>query len=91
LVLYQWGCFGSRVLYNWTGAGVGFLILLFQGSTVLTEGITGGKYPEYTHYRRAVGMFLPTSLHGYEPPTGESKPKVIRTSELEKRLTKKRK
>ncbi|KAK7418850.1 hypothetical protein QQX98_003712 [Neonectria punicea] len=92
-VLYQWSCFATNNLYSWTFAGSGFLILLFQGSTWLTELITSGKYPEYSAYQKQVGMFFPTSLSGYKTPV--QVPKIIRTSELAKlqqqRETKKQK
>jgi steroid 5-alpha reductase family enzyme len=37
-------------------------LLLFQGSTWLTELITSKKYPEYKEYQRLVGKFLPNVL-----------------------------
>lgn len=80
-MLYQWSCYATKVLYNWTGFGAMFLIFLFQGSTWLTELITAGKYPEYKHYQKQVGMQIPTLTPYTTPP-----PKVIRTSELAKRL-----
>jgi steroid 5-alpha reductase family enzyme len=82
-MLYQWACFSTNTLYNWTFAGSAFLILLFQGSTWLTELITSGKYPEYVEYKKQVPMFMPSIryLGGYTPPG----PKVIRTSDLVKR------
>ncbi|KAK5664057.1 hypothetical protein OQA88_271 [Cercophora sp. LCS_1] len=86
-LLYQWSCFASKNLYSWLAVGPAFLIMLFQGSTWLTELITSGKYPEYRHYQRQVGTFVPTSFSGYKTPG----PKVIRTSELEKRQKQKQK
>ncbi|QPH01421.1 hypothetical protein C2857_005621 [Epichloe festucae Fl1] len=82
-VLYQWSCYSTNSLYSWTFVGSGSLILLFQGSTWLTEAITAGKYAEYTEYQRQVGMFIPRSVWPYKTPS--YKPKVIRTSELAKR------
>jgi len=64
-VLYQWSCVASNVLYSWTGAGACFLVLLFQSSTLLTELITGSKYPEYRTYQQVVGRFFPSSLTPY--------------------------
>lgn len=98
-VLYQWSCYASNNLYSWTGIGSGLLVLLFQGSTWLTEGITAGKYPEYNEYQNQVGMFCPKSLSGYEAPLEKpgaqkpsaQQPKVIRTSELLKRYQEKEK
>ncbi|KAK0646595.1 hypothetical protein B0T16DRAFT_413830 [Cercophora newfieldiana] len=86
-ILYQWSCFASKNLYSWLAVGPSFLIMLFQGSTWLTELITAGKYPEYRDYQRSVGMFVPTSASAYETPA--AKPKVIRTSELAKKQKKK--
>lgn len=92
LVLYQWGCYSSKVLFNWSGAGALFLILLFQSSTNLTESITAGKYPEYKHYQQSVNKFFPTSFRGYQPHASQPRePKIIRTSEIEKKLAKKHK
>lgn len=88
-VLYQWSCYATNSLYSWTFAGSGYLFLLFQGSTWLTEAISAGKYPEYAEYRRQVGMFIPTSIWAYTPPS--FKPKIIRTSELAKRQEQKKK
>ena len=34
-------------------------MLLFQGSTWLTELISARKYPDYKEYQRRVGRFLP--------------------------------
>ncbi|KAG5977526.1 hypothetical protein E4U55_006721 [Claviceps digitariae] len=82
-VLYQWSCYATNSLYSWTFLGSGSLILLFQGSTWLTEAITAGKYPEYSTYQRRVGMFIPTSFGPYKAPS--YKPKIIRTSDLAKR------
>lgn len=82
-VLYQWGCYATNNLYNWTFVGSASLILLFQGSTWLTETITAGKYAEYPTYQKQVGMFIPKSTSGYQPPLHQ--PKEVRTSELSRR------
>ncbi|KAH6687155.1 hypothetical protein F5X68DRAFT_133951 [Plectosphaerella plurivora] len=86
-MLYQWSCYAAKVLHSWAFAGSASLLLLFQGSTWLTEAITAGKYPGYTHYRQKVGCFIPTSIRPYQP----KKPTVIRTSELDKRYAEKQK
>ncbi|KAG6083526.1 hypothetical protein E4U30_000848 [Claviceps sp. LM220 group G6] len=86
-VLYQWSCYATNSMYSWTLLGSGSLILLFQGSTWLTEAITAGKYPEYAEYQRRVGMFLPKSLTPYKAPSHQ--PKIIRTSDLAKRQQRK--
>lgn len=85
--LYQWSCYASKNLYSWVGVAPLFLVMLFQGSTWLTELITSGKYHEYREYQRQVGMFVPTRFSPYKAPG----PKIIRTSELAKRQSKKEK
>jgi len=59
IILYQWGCFTSNVLYNWTFLGAISYIMLFQASTWFTELISSQKYPEYKEYQQRVGKFLP--------------------------------
>jgi steroid 5-alpha reductase family enzyme len=81
-VLYQWSCYAGNVAYSWAGSGPLFLIMLFQGSTWLTELLTDGKYPEYKYYQKQVGVLLP-SLRPYKAPIAT--PKIIRTSDLAKR------
>lgn len=85
-VLYQWSCFSCNVLYNWSAAGALSLMLLFQGSTWLTELLTANKYPDYKHYQQQVGMQIP-NLTPYEPRDS----KVIGTSELAKQQKAKQK
>ncbi|KAF2972131.1 hypothetical protein GQX73_g1484 [Xylaria multiplex] len=87
-VVYQWSCYAGNVPYSWAGSGPLFLIMLFQGSTWLTELITAGKYPEYKSYQKQVGVLLP-SLRPYKPVAAT--PKIIRTSDLAKREKSKQK
>ena len=63
------------------------LMSVFQGSTWLTERTTAGKYREYNAYQKQVGTFVPKSLKAYKTPV----PKVIRTSDLAKKLQEKEK
>ena len=78
VVLYQWGCWSSDVMFNWTFAGAISYLILFQSSTWFTELITSGKYPEYKEYQQRVGKFLPRL--STELPGGisdrKAKPKV---------------
>ncbi|KAH7041202.1 uncharacterized protein B0I36DRAFT_20530 [Microdochium trichocladiopsis] len=67
ILLYQWSCFASNSLYNWSAGGAGVLVMIFQGSTWLTELISGGKYPEYQEYKKQINAFLPTK-RAYKPP-----------------------
>lgn len=59
VTLYQWSCYTTDVLYNWTALGAISYLILFQASTWFTELVTAGKYPEYKEYQQRVGMFLP--------------------------------
>lgn len=56
---YFFGVAASGRLINWTLSGPVFLILLFLGSTELTERISGERYPEYAAYKKAVPKFFP--------------------------------
>ena len=67
ILIYQWGCWTTETMYNWTLVGAISYIFLFQGSTWLTELITASKYPEYKEYQQRVAKFIPrlsTSLPG---------------------------
>lgn len=59
VVMYQWGCWSSEVLYNWTFIGAMAYLFLFQASTWFTELITADKYPDYKEYQQRVGKFVP--------------------------------
>lgn len=56
---YLFGVSASGQWLNWTVAGALLLVLLFIGSTSLTEKITGGKYPAYAIYKESVPRALP--------------------------------
>jgi steroid 5-alpha reductase family enzyme len=64
--LYQWGCWTSDVMFNWTFLGAISYLMLFQASTWFTELVTAGKYPEYKEYQKEVGKFVPrlASIYG---------------------------
>jgi len=55
---YLFGTAASGKLVNWTLAGPLFLILLFIGSTKLTESISSSKYPDYLVYIKEVPRFI---------------------------------
>jgi len=59
ILLYQWACFDTATVVNWTFTGAFSYLLIFQGSTPITEWISAGKYPEYKEYQKRVGKFLP--------------------------------
>lgn len=44
---------------NWSIAGCLLLMLLFQGSSRFSEGISKGKYREYEAYQKKVSRFIP--------------------------------
>ncbi len=44
---------------HFSGAGVLILILLFIGSTVMTEGIASEKYPDYKTWKRLCSPWIP--------------------------------
>lgn len=74
MTLYWWSCnlTAENHFYNYSGIGIIMYLMLFQGSTWLTEAITAGKYPEYSDYQISVGMFLPQG-GAYEPPVEAEK------------------
>jgi len=56
---YLFGVAASGRWLNWTIAGPVLLILLFMGSSELTEKLSSGKYPAYADYRKNVPRFIP--------------------------------
>jgi steroid 5-alpha reductase family enzyme len=49
----------SYVVFNWTLVGSMFLILLFIGSSMFSEGISLKKYPAYEEYIKRVSKYVP--------------------------------
>jgi steroid 5-alpha reductase family enzyme len=56
---YFFGVAASANWLNWTIAGPVLLVLLFAGSSELTERISSSKYPAYSEYKKKVPRFLP--------------------------------
>ncbi|MCJ7449289.1 MAG: DUF1295 domain-containing protein [Bacteroidales bacterium] len=56
---YFFGVAASGQWINWTLIGPVLLVLLFLGSTNLTERISSEKYPGYSDYRKSVPKFIP--------------------------------
>lgn len=56
---YLFGVAASGQWINYTLAGPLLLVLLFAGSSRLTESISSRKYPEYTVYQKEVPSFIP--------------------------------
>ncbi len=58
-VVFAFGAIAAGSVAQWTIIGAVLLTLLFIGSTVFTESISGSKYPEYADYRRSVSAIVP--------------------------------
>lgn len=56
---YFFGVAASGQWINWTLIGPFLLIVLFIGSSALTERISSEKYPDYTAYKQRVPKFIP--------------------------------
>jgi steroid 5-alpha reductase family enzyme len=56
---YFFGVAASGKLINVTLAGAILLVLIFAGSTIMTEGISSKKYPEYAVHQKEVPKFIP--------------------------------
>ncbi len=60
---YAFSISSSGTVFNWTLTGAVLLLLLFQGSTPLTESITLSKYPAYKDYQRTTSRIIPWPFH----------------------------
>lgn len=63
---YLFGVAASGKWINWTLAGSLMLVLLFLGSTELTERISSEKYPGYAAYKKEVPKFFPRLLRSHK-------------------------
>jgi steroid 5-alpha reductase family enzyme len=94
LTLYQWACYTTNSIYNWTGLGALAYLILFQASTWFTELVSAGKYPDYKEYQARVGKFVPRL--GTEPQGNWKVPRQAKEAiekvgeELDKDATKAR-
>lgn len=59
ICFYLLGAATSGHWINWSVAGCLLLLVLFQGSSDFSEAISTEKYPEYGHYKKSTGRFLP--------------------------------
>jgi steroid 5-alpha reductase family enzyme len=64
---YFFGAAASAQWLNWTVAGPGLLVLLFIGSSEMTERISMTKYPYYSIYRQSIPKFIPRILKPSKP------------------------
>jgi steroid 5-alpha reductase family enzyme len=60
---YFFGVAASGQWINLTIIGPLLLVLLFIGSTQLTENISSGKYPDYAVYQKEVPKFVPAIFY----------------------------
>ena len=56
---YLFSVSASGQWINWTLSGAFLLVILFLGSTKLTERLSSEKYPEYATYKKEVPKYLP--------------------------------
>lgn len=56
---YLFGVAASGKWINFTLLGPVLLVILFIGSSIMTENISGRKYPEYSAYQKEVPKFIP--------------------------------
>jgi steroid 5-alpha reductase family enzyme len=56
---YLFGVVSSGRWINFTLLGPVLLVLLFIGSSVMTENISSSRYPEYSSYQKEVPKFIP--------------------------------
>lgn len=59
LSFYLFSVAASGKWINFTLMGPVLLVILFIGSSIMTEKISSGKYPDYTIYQREVPKFIP--------------------------------
>jgi steroid 5-alpha reductase family enzyme len=59
ICFYFFGVAASGKMVNITLLGPFLLVLVFLGSTKLTEIISAGKYPDYSEYQKTVPKFIP--------------------------------
>jgi steroid 5-alpha reductase family enzyme len=59
ICFYLFGVAASGKWINFTMAGPVLLVILFIGSSVMTEKVSSSKYPEYSVYQKEVPKFIP--------------------------------
>ena len=57
--LFFFGAVAAGSVLQWTVLGAVLLTALFIGSTIFTESITKGKYPEYAQYQATTSPIVP--------------------------------
>jgi steroid 5-alpha reductase family enzyme len=56
---YLFSVAASGRILNWTISGAVLLVLLFQGSTMMTEKLSSERYPGYSAYKDTTPKFFP--------------------------------
>jgi steroid 5-alpha reductase family enzyme len=64
---YFFGAAASAQWLNWTVTGPVLLVLLFIGSSEMTERISMKKYPDYSIYKQHIPKFIPRILKASKP------------------------
>lgn len=59
IVFYFFSVVATGQWINWSMAGCLLLVILFQGSSDFSEGISASKYPDYARYQKKTGRFFP--------------------------------
>lgn len=52
-------CITQYGIFNWSIVGVALLLLVFMGSSRMSESMCNKKYPEYQNYQKRVFKYLP--------------------------------
>lgn len=58
-LFFLMGAAAAGTVLLWTVAGAALLTVLFVGSTIFTESISRGRYPEYADYQARVSPIVP--------------------------------
>jgi steroid 5-alpha reductase family enzyme len=58
-VVFLFGAIAAGSVLQWTVVGAVLLSVLFVGSTVFTESISGAKYPQYADYQARTSAIVP--------------------------------
>lgn len=58
-LMFGFGAAAVESLLQWSIAGAALLTVLFVGSTIMTERISGSKYPRYAEYQTLASPIVP--------------------------------
>ncbi len=59
ICFYFFSVIATGTWFNWTVLGCVLLLVLFQGSSDFSEGISLKKYPQYQNYKQKTNRFIP--------------------------------